>query len=123
MIENTPRLDAMPRASSRGRVIIHALNAFGSGEQGTSRGNATLLRVGGENYPAPAVQSVFQLWRAAFAPHFEVRQIYALSVNAAPAVVKRIRRSGAPLIFSIDRNGGKLFPALGDFFVMDLEIG
>ncbi len=57
---------------------------------------------------------------AAFIPYFSAREIYALSVVAAPAVVKRLPRV-APLIFRLDRVLGKLFPARGDFFVLDLE--
>jgi 2-polyprenyl-3-methyl-5-hydroxy-6-metoxy-1,4-benzoquinol methylase len=121
-IEDMPRLgrDLAARVKQRGRVIIHALNEFclwqALAHRGERDGN---LRVGGEIIPH-RLYNPFQLWRAAFAPHFEVRQIYALSVIAAPAVVKRMPRY-APLIFRLDCAVGKLLPALGDFFVMDLE--
>jgi len=107
----------------RGHVVLHALNRFCFWQW-----SANLLRQRGARDGAMCVGAVsvphrlfdpLGLWREVFAPYFDVCQLYALSVIAAPAVVKRIPRV-APLIFRLDRTVGRMFPAAGDFFVMDL---
>jgi hypothetical protein len=62
----------------------------------------------------------FVLWREAFAPDFRRRQVYALSVIAAPTWLRRAPRF-APVVLQLDGGLGRVWPNAGDFFVMDLE--
>jgi 2-polyprenyl-3-methyl-5-hydroxy-6-metoxy-1,4-benzoquinol methylase len=111
-----------------GRLLLHALNNFCFWEwaQHAARGQfrfarRTQLRVGAMFVPQRVVNP-FALWRENFAPYFELRQVYAQSVLAAPSFAQRIRsRAGRAALFALDRAAGRLFPAWGDFFVAELE--
>ncbi len=126
LIADLPRVEENLARAVRpgGCVILHGLNRFCLWQAAASalrhrgeRGGA--LRVGGERV-AHFLYDPFALWRAAFAPHFKLRQAYGLSVVAAPALVERTGRL-APAIFLADRITGRILPAAGDFFVLDLE--
>lgn len=110
---------------ARSHVVIHALNAFCLWE--------TLNRLLHGQRPRPrqeitaiggtAVRHRFYdpvlLYKEAFATQFELRELYALSVIAAPTWLRRAPRL-APLVLRLDRAIGQAFPRAGDFFVMDL---
>ena len=66
------------------------------------------------------VYNPFALWRIAFADYFDVRRVYGLSVVAGLPLMKRFPCAGHPL-FALDRILGRVFPAAGDFFVIELE--
>lgn len=127
-IENLPRL-AMNLAQlvkPRGRVILHALNSFCLWETlnqlahlRAPRARSAETRIGGEFIPSRFYNPT-TLYRGAFAALYELREVYALSVIAAPTWVTRAKAL-APVIFTIDRAVGRAFPAAGDFFVLDLE--
>lgn len=107
-----------------GRVILHGLNEFCLWQAAANllRRRAErdgVLRVGGASVQH-RLYSPFALWRQAFAPYFQVRQAYALSVVAAPPFIKRFPQT-APLVFQVDQLLGWAFPSSGDFFVLDLE--
>ncbi len=114
-IDDLPRLarDLAARVKPRGRVILHALSATCLWHR------PSRFWKPGRSLVRHRLYNPFEL-RGAFIPYFGTREIYALSVIAAPAVVNRLPRV-APLIFRLDRALGKLFPARGDFFVLDLE--
>lgn len=127
-IENLPRLaqHLAQLLKPRGRVILHALNSFCLWETLNQlahlcapRARSARTRIGGEFITLRFYQPQ-QLYRDTFASLFELRELYALSVIAAPTWVLRAPRL-APLIFPIDRAVGRAFPAAGDFFVLDLE--
>jgi hypothetical protein len=107
-----------------GRVILHGLNEFCLWQAAANllRRRADregTLRIGGKSVQH-RLYSPFALWRQAFAPYFRVHEAYALSVIAAPPLIKRFPRTAHP-VFGIDRLLGKAFPGSGDFFVLDLE--
>jgi ubiquinone/menaquinone biosynthesis C-methylase UbiE len=107
-----------------GRVILHGLSEFCLWQATANvlrrRGERNgALCIGGERV-AHFLYNPFALWRAAFAPHFKLRQAYGLSVVAAPALITRIGQI-APAVFWADRIVGRMLPATGDFFVLDLE--
>jgi 2-polyprenyl-3-methyl-5-hydroxy-6-metoxy-1,4-benzoquinol methylase len=125
-IGDMPRLaEALARAiRPGGHVVLHGLNRDclwqAVGSRLRHRGGRTVqMRIGGTAVTY-SLYNPFALCRAAFASHFDLREAYGLSVVAAPAVVKRIPR-GAPLVFWTDRVVGRMLPAAGDFFVLDLE--
>jgi ubiquinone/menaquinone biosynthesis C-methylase UbiE len=110
----------------RGRVILHALNSSCAWETlnhlahlRAPRARNTQTRIGGErvalHFYHPRV-----LYQDAFASEFTLREMYALSVLAAPTWLKRAGAL-APTLWQMDCALGRLFPARGDFFVMDLE--
>ena len=66
------------------------------------------------------VYNPFALWRAVFAEQFYLRRVYGLSVVAGLPLIKRFPCAGRPL-FVLDRILGRVFPAAGDFFVIELE--
>ena len=119
-------VDLSERLKPRARVILHALNAFCLWESAALwiRGRRTRtrrveVRLGGQIVPH-RYYNPFALWREAFARRFALRRVYALSVIAAPALVTRWPQL-APILFALDRAAGHIFPAAGDFFVLDLE--
>jgi SAM-dependent methyltransferase len=110
----------------RGRVILHALNHFCFWQtiRSAAHGRPHLARAT-DIHVGPALIShrfydPFLLWRDVFARDFALREVYALSVVAAPPLVKRFPRAASTL-FALDRLTGRLFPGAGDFFVLDLE--
>lgn len=125
-IRDMPRLAESLAHSLRpnGRVILHGLNEFCLWQSAANflRRRADrdgILRIGGASVQH-RLYSPFALWRHAFAPYFQLRHAYALSVIAAPPFVMRFPRI-APLVFRVDRLLGQAFPGSGDFFVLDLE--
>ncbi len=114
-IDDLPRLarDLAARVKPRGRVILHVLNATCLWHR------PSRFWKPGKSLVPHRLYNPFEV-SAAFIPYFSAREVYALSVIAAPAVVKRLPRV-VPLIFRLDRMLGRLFPARGDFFVLDLE--
>ena len=125
-IENMPRLasDLAACVKPRGRVVLHALNAFCLWESVANllqhRGKRDgALRVGVESIPH-RLYNPYTLWQSSFAPYLKLRQVYGLSLIAAPALVKRWPNF-APALFRMDLLLGNLIPIAGDFFVMDLE--
>ena len=127
-IQDMPQLaQNLARAlKPRGRVILHGLGAFCFWETAnqiahrhTPKPRSTQTRVGDEMI-ALRLYNPFKLYRSAFAPHFTLREMYALSVITAPTWVQRAR-GFAPILFKLDRALGRVFPTAGDFFVMDLE--
>jgi ubiquinone/menaquinone biosynthesis C-methylase UbiE len=110
----------------RGRVVFHALNAFCLWEtlHLILRGYRPRPRIGQTRIGGEVVRYRFfhphQLWRAAFAPEFALRQVYAMSVLVPPAWTRRTGRA-TPLILGLDGFAGRALPTAGDFFVMDLE--
>ncbi len=110
----------------RGRVILHALNDFcfwqllgqlAHGRLQVRRG--TELHIG-QAVMAHSLYNPFALWRDAFFRYFAPCEVYAQSVVAAPALVKRFPYAAGAL-FALDRIAGRVFPTAGDFFVMELE--
>jgi ubiquinone/menaquinone biosynthesis C-methylase UbiE len=110
-----------------GRVILHALNSFClweainrvlHGHLPQARKEQTLI--GGECV-VHQFYDPFVIFREAFAAEFALREVYGLSVIAAPTWIRRVPRI-APLILSLDRIVGRAWPSAGDFFVIDLEL-
>jgi 2-polyprenyl-3-methyl-5-hydroxy-6-metoxy-1,4-benzoquinol methylase len=127
-IEDLPRLsrNLARLLNPHGRVILHALNSFCLWEtvNGVLHGRLPRprqqdTRIGGECV-AHRFYDPFALFRDAFAGEFALRELYALSVIAAPTWIRRAPRF-APLILRLDRGVGRAFPNAGDFFVIDLE--
>ncbi|MBI4786843.1 MAG: methyltransferase domain-containing protein [Chloroflexi bacterium] len=125
-IENLPTLarELTTCVRPRGRVIVHALGEFCLWESVANllrhRGRRDgTMRVGAASV-AHRLYNPYTLWRDTFAPNFELRQVYGLSLIVAPALVKRVPTL-APALFRADLVLGNLFPAAGDFFVLDLE--
>ena len=110
----------------RGRVIVHALNAFCLWEMlnGLLHGRWPQPRHEhtpiGDEIVSHRYYDPFVLWREAFARDFRLRQVYALSVLAAPTWLRRAPRL-TPLVLRLDGRLGRIWPNAGDFFVMDLE--
>ena len=125
-IQDMPKLAAALAHSLRpcGHVILHGLNevcwwqvAANLSQRRADRNGK--LRIGVESVQH-RLYNPSALWRQVFAPYFSVHQMYALSVIAAPPLLKRFPRI-APLVFGVDPLLGKIFPGAGDFFVLDLE--
>ena len=113
------------RLKPHGRVLVHALNAFCFWRWMADRKGARSRREGmwqvsidGQIVPH-RVYDPFALWRTAFAEQFDLRRVYALSVIAGLPLIKRCPFAARPL-FALDRIAGRIFPAAGDFFVMEL---
>jgi SAM-dependent methyltransferase len=109
-----------------GRVILHALNHFCLWQtvRSAAHGRIRCARTA-DIHLGPAViphrfYDPFALWRDVFAGDFALREVYALSVVAAPPLMRRFPRA-APMLLALDRFTGHLFPGAGDFFVLDLE--
>jgi 2-polyprenyl-3-methyl-5-hydroxy-6-metoxy-1,4-benzoquinol methylase len=125
-VEDLPRLagDLAACVTPRGRVILHALNAFCLWQAAAQRLGRGGKRDGEMRVGKVCVQhklyNPYVLWHEVFAPWFRLRKVYGLSVIAAPAVVTRWPR-WAPLIWRLDHAVGQRLQAAGDFFVMDLE--
>lgn len=125
-IQDMPQLGHALAHSIRphGHVILHGLNdlclwqAVADLLQRRASRNGRLC-IGGENVQH-RLYSPLILWRQAFAPYFRVCHMYALSVVAAPPLLKQFPRI-APLVLGVDRLLGNVFPGAGDFFVLDLE--
>jgi len=114
------------RLKPHGRVLVHALNAFCFWRWAADRKGARSRRegmwqvsIGGQIVPH-RVYDPFALWRTTFADQFDLRRVYALSVIAGLPLVKRYSFAACPL-FALDRIMGQMFPATGDFFVVELE--
>ena len=150
-MDDLPRLaqNLAERLKPHGRVLVHALNAFclwkwaathchserpfgfaqGRREESRSCGTETLrfaqgdklthVTIGGQVVPH-RVYDPFALWRTAFAEQFDLRRAYALSGIAGLPLIKRFSFAAGPL-FVLDRIMGQMFPATGDFFVVELE--
>ncbi len=123
-IADMPRLalDLSTCVRPGGRVILHALNRFCFWEW--ARGHAADRYAGKEVQIGQAsvphhFYNPLEL-QAIFAPYFNLRSAYALSVVAAPSLVRRLP-SAAPMLFSLDQMVGRIFSAAGDFFVLELE--
>ena len=127
-IENLRQLsiDLARLLNPGGHVILHALNSFCLWEtvNRVLHGHPPEARheqtpVGGEvvshRFYNPNV-----IWREAFAPEFRRREVYGLSVIAAPTWLMRAPRL-APFILRLDGWVGRALPTAGDFFVLDLE--
>jgi hypothetical protein len=61
------------------------------------------------------------LFREAFAAEFVRRDVYALSLIAAPPWLRRAPSFVARPVLCFDGLVGRAFPGAGDFFVLDLE--
>lgn len=127
-IEDMPHLarELSLKVKPHGRVLIHALNAFCFWESVAHRARGNPLRarrgefrVGARSLPHQCFNP-YELWDDAFAPYFQLRRAYAMSVIASPRLVKHFQRA-TPLLFALDWATGRLFPAAGDFFVIELE--
>jgi 2-polyprenyl-3-methyl-5-hydroxy-6-metoxy-1,4-benzoquinol methylase len=119
-IQDLPRLAADLAACLRpqGRVILHALSARCWWRNAFSQGRAA-VHLGGQVVDHCAYDPS-SLWRDAFACSFDLRHMYALSIAAAPPIVARIPRLTTGLC-ALDRVVGGLFPARGEFFVLELS--
>ena len=127
-MDGLPRLaqNLAERLKPHGRVILHALNIFcfwrwaarfsGSG---LDHGETRKVFIGGQMV-SHQLYSPFALQRVAFADHFDIRRVYGLSVVAGLPLIKRFPCAVHPL-FALDRILGRVFPAAGDFFVIELE--
>lgn len=127
-ISDMPRLARALSAKlkPRAHVLIHALNRFCLWEELASflysrphRASTNTLSVNSQSIPYTRFNP-YDLWHAAFAPSFRLRTVYGMSVVAAPAMLKRFPPL-TPVVLPVDRLMGRLFPAMGDFFVMELE--
>jgi SAM-dependent methyltransferase len=126
-MDDLPRLaqNLAERLKPHGRVLVHALNAFCLWKWVTDskgkprREGIWQITIGGQVVPH-RVYNPFALWRTAFAEQFDLRRAYALSVVAGLPLVKRFSFAAGPL-FALDRIMGQMFPATGDFFVVELE--
>ncbi len=109
-----------------GRLILHALNAFCLWEAANRllHGRAPTPRqehtwIGGElvmhRFYRPRA-----IWRSAFSAEFQLRDMYGLSVIAAPTWLARAPRL-TPFVLQLDGWVGRALPGAGDFFVVDLE--
>ena len=108
-----------------GALILHGLNAFCIWQwaRGIRRGrwNARGDKIGfGEELGANHFYDPIVLWRQAFKLYFELENVYAQSIVAAPPLVIKYPRA-ANALFAADRALGRLFPKSGDFFVMELR--
>ncbi|MBV9355007.1 MAG: methyltransferase domain-containing protein [Chloroflexi bacterium] len=110
----------------RARLVVHALNAFCLWETlhlilrgDRPRPRVGRTRIGGELVHYRFYQP-YQLWHAALAPQFALRQVYAMSVLVPPAWTRRTGRL-TPLVLGLDGLVGRALPTAGDFFVLDLE--
>jgi ubiquinone/menaquinone biosynthesis C-methylase UbiE len=126
-IDNLPQLstDLARLLKPRGRVIIHALNSFclwetvnGLLHGHVRRARTELSHIGGEMLNHRAHDPV-ALWREVFAADFDCREMYALSVIAAPTWLRRAPRM-TRVVLKLDGWVGRLVPNAGDFFVLDL---
>jgi SAM-dependent methyltransferase len=120
------------RLKPHGRVLVHALNAFCFWRWVADRKGARSRRegmwqvsIGGQIVPHQ-VYNPFALWHAAFADQFDLRRAYAMSVIAGLPLIKRCSFAArlpymARPLFALDRIMGHMFPATGDFFVIELE--
>jgi ubiquinone/menaquinone biosynthesis C-methylase UbiE len=127
-IENLPQLahNLARVLKPRGRVILHALNSFCAWETlnhiahlRAPRARTAQTQIGGERVTLRFYNPRL-LYQGTFASKFVLREIYALSVLAAPTWIQRAG-SLAPMLWQLDCALGRWFPAMGDFFVMDLE--
>jgi SAM-dependent methyltransferase len=127
-MDDLPRLaqNLAERLKPHGRVLVHALNAFCLWRWVADRKGVRSRRegmwqvpIGGQIVPH-RVYNPFALWRTAFAEQFDLRRAYALSVIAGLPLIKRFSFAAGPL-FALDRIMGQMFPATGDFFVVELE--
>jgi SAM-dependent methyltransferase len=122
-IEDMPRLtqNLAGRLKPHGCVILHALNTFCFWEWAVhlDRARRTEVRIGGQIVPHQ-LYDPFTLWRDAFAPSFDLRRVYALSIIAGLPLVRRFPFAASSL-FALDSIVGRMFPAVGDFFVIELE--
>jgi 2-polyprenyl-3-methyl-5-hydroxy-6-metoxy-1,4-benzoquinol methylase len=127
-IASMPRLaqDLAHLLRPHGRVILHALNAFclwealiqiGHGRLPRPRATRTLI---GDEHVAHRLYDPLALYRDAFSSNFLLRELYSLSVLAAPAWLQRVPDM-APQLLRMDSWVGRLARRAGDFFVMDLE--
>jgi SAM-dependent methyltransferase len=109
-----------------GRVVLHALNSFCVWEtanrllHGRRPGPRQERTCIGDQLIQHRFFDPLVLWREAFAPEFRRREVYALSVIAAPTWVRRLGSLG-PLVLRLDGMVGHALPRAGDFFVLDLE--
>ncbi len=125
-IDNLSQLaiDLHTRLKPGGRLIVHALSTFcfwqwsGAILRGRSRQRRIDTDLGGQLIHHQ-LYNPGSLWRTHFAAYFDRRSVYALSVVAAPSIVKRWPHVSRGL-FALDRIIGRMIPAAGDFFVMDL---
>jgi ubiquinone/menaquinone biosynthesis C-methylase UbiE len=110
----------------RGRLIFHALNRFCLWQTALSALHGRLsFKRAADIHVGSAVISLcyyepFALWRDTFAEDFVIKDVYAMSVVAAPSLLKRFPRAASPL-FALDSVAGRLFSRAGDFFVLDME--
>ena len=100
----------------RGRLVLHALNEFCLWQ--FKRRTARPIQLGRFSVPHRFYQP--HDLRAIIGRYFELRQVYALSVIAAPVLARHVPRL-APTLFKLDRVAGRIWPAAGDFFVLELE--
>jgi len=127
-MNDLPRLaqNLAERLKPHGRVLVHALNAFCFWRWAAGRKGAGLYREGllqvpiGRQIVPHRVYNPFALWRTAFTEQFDLRRAYASSVIAGLPLIKRFSFAAGPL-FALDRIMGQIFPATGDFFVVELE--
>ena len=119
-------LNLAERLKPHGRVVLHALNissfckwAARLSGSGLDSGGTREVFIGGQMV-SHQLYSPFALWRVAFADHFDIRRVYGLSVVAGLPLIKRFPYAVRPL-FALDRILGRVFPAAGDFFVIELE--
>ena len=123
-IEALPRLvlDLSRCIRPRGHVIFHALNRFCFWEWARGgqrdRGRLRTAKVG-QNVVPHRFYSPRDL-EVVFASHFSLCSAYALSVVAAPSLVRRLP-SASPLVFALDRLIGRACPGAGDFMVLEFE--
>jgi len=126
LIADLPRVAENLARSIRpgGRVILHGFNQscfwYAAANRLRRRGRAAANCTWARRWSPIVCMIHSRCGHAAFERNFDLRQAYALSVIAAPALVKRFARL-APALFWIDRVVGRIAPAAGDFFVLDLE--
>lgn len=110
-IHDLPRLarELGLRVKPGGRVILHALSQFRFGKRRED------VNIGGHivrhHYHDP-----FALWRESFAAYFSLREVYGLCILRRPSLARRFRS-----LATMDRWIGRMWPAIGDWYVMDLE--
>lgn len=116
--------DLSVRLKPGGRLVIHALNSFCIWQwsaallRGRSRQRRIDTDLGGQLIQHQLYRPN-KMWRTHFAAYFDRRSLYGLSIIAAPPIVNHWPRLSRGL-FTLDRIVGRIFPAAGDFFVIEM---
>jgi SAM-dependent methyltransferase len=112
------------RLKPGGRLIVHVLNAFCFWQWSVAilRGRPRQRRIDTELGGQLIHHQLYRphtMYHTYFSPYFDLRSVYGLSIVAAPSIVKRWPHLSRGL-FALDRLVGRIFPAAGDFFVIEL---